>query len=301
MALDHFVSRVHLKQFGSPLPSCRLNAVKKSDLKQFQPWPKDVCRVEKWSSNPCFEPEGFIENVAKIAEPGYDHALETISRRSFDEHANIVFSAFAAFLYLASPTTMRSLSHLVPDFSRRLLLSRLGTVEGRGKNSSAKLNQDADQILQIESSNLRIRNQERVGQAILLSKTHQFLGLFLQADKEFLISNGTREFVSSDVPFVSLPCVDRRVKCFFMPLSPSIGVKFFLPETGGSEERDYRICIAAADRREVGEINVELVKSAEEFVFFRKRDDGLLRLIKRYRSYRIEASEVLDFVASATR
>ena len=50
MALDHYVSQVHLKQFFSPALGSRLYATKKSDLKSFQCHSKDVCRIEEGST-----------------------------------------------------------------------------------------------------------------------------------------------------------------------------------------------------------------------------------------------------------
>jgi hypothetical protein len=51
MALDHYISPVHLKQFISPALGNRLNAIRKSDLARFTPRTKDVCRIEDGSTN----------------------------------------------------------------------------------------------------------------------------------------------------------------------------------------------------------------------------------------------------------
>ncbi len=51
MALDHYVSQVHLRQFYSPLLGELMHATKKSDLKSFRCNSKSVCRIEQNSTN----------------------------------------------------------------------------------------------------------------------------------------------------------------------------------------------------------------------------------------------------------
>lgn len=51
MALDHYVSQVHLRSFYSPALGDLMHATRKSDLKQFCCNSKSVCRIEGGSSN----------------------------------------------------------------------------------------------------------------------------------------------------------------------------------------------------------------------------------------------------------
>jgi hypothetical protein len=51
MALDHYVSQVHLKNFYSPALNGMMYAIRKSDLKRFQTRSKNVCRIEEGSTN----------------------------------------------------------------------------------------------------------------------------------------------------------------------------------------------------------------------------------------------------------
>ena len=46
MALDHYVSPVHLEQFCAPARGGALLATKKSDLRPLQCGAKSVCRIE---------------------------------------------------------------------------------------------------------------------------------------------------------------------------------------------------------------------------------------------------------------
>src|SRR5712691_690687 len=43
MALDHYVARTYLKRWCDRIKNERMQAYRKSDLKQFACWPADVC------------------------------------------------------------------------------------------------------------------------------------------------------------------------------------------------------------------------------------------------------------------
>jgi hypothetical protein len=51
LALDHYVSQVHLKNFYSPAMNGLMYAIRKSDLKRFPTKSQDVCRIEEGSTN----------------------------------------------------------------------------------------------------------------------------------------------------------------------------------------------------------------------------------------------------------
>jgi hypothetical protein len=51
MALDHYVSQVHLRSFYSPALGERLYAIRKSNGKAFTPNSESVCRIDDGSTN----------------------------------------------------------------------------------------------------------------------------------------------------------------------------------------------------------------------------------------------------------
>jgi hypothetical protein len=62
MPFDHYVSQVHLKNFNSPALDGELFAIRKSDLKRFQPRSRDICRIEDGSTNPYLTESQAIED-----------------------------------------------------------------------------------------------------------------------------------------------------------------------------------------------------------------------------------------------
>src|ERR1700685_3402274 len=79
LPLDHYVSQVHLRKFYSPLLGGeRMYAMRKSDLKSFQPNSKSVCRIEDGSTNAYLKEDRAVEEFLKTIEPKYNEALSKL-------------------------------------------------------------------------------------------------------------------------------------------------------------------------------------------------------------------------------
>ena len=108
MALDHYVSRVHLKQFSSPgLGGELMHAIRKSDLEKFPCHRKDVCRIEAGSDNPYLEPPRIIEEFLTCIEPAYDEALENLRSGNLIADTVLAIAGFVSFVITCSPTARR--------------------------------------------------------------------------------------------------------------------------------------------------------------------------------------------------
>ena len=84
MALDHFVSQVHLKNFYSPKLGSLMYAIRKSDLKLFTPNERSVCRIENDSTNSYLREDRAVEEFLKRIEPRYNVALEKLLADKID-------------------------------------------------------------------------------------------------------------------------------------------------------------------------------------------------------------------------
>ncbi len=78
MALDHYVSQVHLKHWYSPSLGKLMYAIRKSDLKSFTPKSESVCRIDEGSTNKYLEDERAVEAFLKTIEPKYNSSIEKI-------------------------------------------------------------------------------------------------------------------------------------------------------------------------------------------------------------------------------
>ncbi len=107
MALDHYVSQVHLKNFYSPALDGLMYAIRKSDLKRFTPKSQDVCRIEEGSTNAYLTEDRAVEEFLKDVEPRYNASLAKLRERKMDQEAIASLAGFCAYVVTCSPTAMR--------------------------------------------------------------------------------------------------------------------------------------------------------------------------------------------------
>jgi hypothetical protein len=107
MALDHYVSQVHLKNFYSPALGERMYAGRKSDGKTFTPNAESVCRIEEGSTNAYLTKDRAIEDFLKGVEPKYNASVKKLSSGNIDAEAIYVVAGFTSYILTCSPTAMR--------------------------------------------------------------------------------------------------------------------------------------------------------------------------------------------------
>src|SRR6266436_8854888 len=107
MALDHYVSQVHLKNFYSPILGERMYAVRKSDGKSFTPNAESVCRIEEGSTNAYLTKDRAIEDFLKAVEPKYNASVKKLAAAEIDTEAIYVVAGFVSYILTCSPTAMR--------------------------------------------------------------------------------------------------------------------------------------------------------------------------------------------------
>ena len=107
MALDHYVSQVHLKNFNSPALDGLIHAIRKSDLKHSPTRSADVCRIEVHNTNPYLSEPRAIEDFLKDVEPKYNASLTKLRESRIDQDCIHCVAGFIAFVLTCSPAGMR--------------------------------------------------------------------------------------------------------------------------------------------------------------------------------------------------
>src|SRR5690242_13954733 len=107
MALDHYVSQVHLRMFYSPMLDGRMYATRKSDLKSFQCDSKSVCRIEHGSTNPYLAEERAIEDLLLDIEPKYTASVSKLREGRIDRDCVYAIAGFIGYVASCSPAAMR--------------------------------------------------------------------------------------------------------------------------------------------------------------------------------------------------
>ena len=107
MALDHYVSQVHLRNFYSRTLGERMLGVRKSDMHGFPCRSEDVCRIDEGSTNEYLQEPRAIEEFLKSVEPYYNASVEKLRTDKIDSEAVYVIAGFVGYVATCSPAAMR--------------------------------------------------------------------------------------------------------------------------------------------------------------------------------------------------
>lgn len=141
MALDHYVSQVHLRNFyAKALNFRKMHAYRKSDGASFICGAEDVCRIDEGSTNQFLTEPRILEEFLRGIEPYYDRSCNAVASGQFSIDDIVILAGFAAFVIGTSPTAMRlgqqSLTHLTQTEIE--LMDRNGMLDPAPKSLGGK-------------------------------------------------------------------------------------------------------------------------------------------------------------------
>jgi hypothetical protein len=290
MALDHYVSQVHLRQFYSPALDELMYATKKSDLKSFRCNSKSVCRIEENSTNAYLANDRAIEDFLLTVEPKYNRSIVKLRIGEIDAECIAAISGFASFVACCAPAAMRMniapLQSLVASetaiLDRQGLLPRAPAVLG---------NKTPTELLADGTAHVEI--DPKYPQAVGISTIRYRVALWGNSAWEIL-QNGdsSSPFFTSDYP-VALEARDARLANWIIPLAPDLAIRI-LPDvrlsgtTPDLSFSNFSFCRRTPRRAELVEINRLIVRSAEDMVFYRDNLAWVANFIGKNRQYRID-------------
>ena len=140
MALDHYVSQVHLKRFYSPQLGELMYATRKSDLKSFTPNAKAVCRTDEGNTNDFLTEPRAIEEFLKTIEGKYNASVSLLEQGKPDDEAIYVIAGFLSYLLTCSPAAMRMNAGVVKGNVEAMakLATRKAPLRRRLRNLAAR-------------------------------------------------------------------------------------------------------------------------------------------------------------------
>ena len=108
MALDHYVSQVHLRKFYSPeLNQKKMYCTRKTTLDTFRCGSEDVCRIQEGSTNLYLNEQRLVEQFLKQVEPSYNRAINSFREGNLDADSVFAIAGFVSYILTCSPTSMR--------------------------------------------------------------------------------------------------------------------------------------------------------------------------------------------------
>jgi len=291
MALDHYVSQVHLRRFYSPSLGELMYAIRKSDFERFTPRARDVCRLDEGNTNEYLTEPRVIEEFLKTIEGRYNSAVSALENGNFDQETIYVVAGFAAYVLTCSPAAMRinsaPLKGAVEMTAR--LLDKTGHIPPPPPELGGK-----DLTSLLESATVKFEVDPKYPQAIGIANMLQRVAIFGNFSWDILINEHEDcPFFTSDFPAALEPTPDPRVLNRIVPLAPTIAVRFQpdvnLPRNlANLEFRNFSFRRRQITRHEAVGINRILVRSAEDIVFFRDDRSWVAKFVEKNRHFRVE-------------
>ena len=295
MALDHFVPQVHLKRFYSPVLGELMYAIRKSDLKQFTPNAKGVCRIDEGNTNEYLGEPRLLEEFLKTIEPGYNAAVSAFEQGNPDWKSVYVVAGFIAYVLTCSPAAMRiyskplkgALEMKIRRMDKQEIFPPLPAELG-GKNLTELL----------ESGKVELDFDQKYSQAIGIENILKWVALFGNFRWEALINtHDDCPYFTSDFPVAIEPTADERPPNRVVSLAPNIAMRIWpdnnlLDKSTSLDFRNFSFSIREVTRQEVIKINRIFVRSAENTVFYRDEQNWITKFITKNRNFRIEIETV---------
>jgi Protein of unknown function (DUF4238) len=292
MALDHYISQVHLKNFYSPALGDLMYAIRKSDLKRFTPKSQDVCRIEDGSTNAFLTKERAIEEFLKDVEPRYNSSLAKLRENKMDQEAIASLAGFPAYVVTCSPTAMR----LNSGPMRAQLEAAAAILDQQGLISKAPETLGEKSITELlADGTVKFTIDEKYPQAIGIANILHHTSVFGNSPWEILHNEQeespffTTDYQAAIETFDLNTPINRIV-----PLAPDIAIRIKPDIRLSGTKPDitfakFKATSRHLKRAEVLGINRLLVRCAEDLVFFRDDQKWIEGFVSKNRRYRIQS------------
>ena len=292
MPLDHYVSQVHLRKFYSPVLVDRMYAMRKSDLKEFTPDSRSVCRINDGSTNAYLRESRAIEEFLKQIEPKYNSAVDKLIEDEIDHECIYTIAGFVAYVLTCSPTAQRISAEPMKVMleTSAIAMEEHGMLpvppEAVGGRSLSDL---------LSARDIEFIVDPKYPQAVGISAILDHIAVFGNFEWDILLNEfEDSPFFTSDFPVATEETQDWRYVNRIVPLAPNLAVRI-RPDLTVDRKR-AKLSFGNRGRRrkkmtrsEVVGINRLVVRSAEDMIFYRDNANWVPKFISKNRYYRIES------------
>lgn len=292
MALDHYVSQVHLKNFYSPALGERLYAVRKRDGRAFNAKSEALCRIDEGSTNGYLTHDRIIEEFLKTVEPKYNSTVAKLVAGAIDPECVYVIAGFAAYVGACSPAGMRIQAGPIKSLLDSTAFA-LDAAKAFGPPPESLGGTSLTELLQ--GGTLKVTVDPKYPQAVGIANILRMTAMLGNFPWEILRNRfDDNPFFTSDFPTAIEKSSDPRVLNRIIPLTPNLAVRI-LPDISIDREKcdftfnQFRSRFRRIERQELLAVNRLLVKCAEELVFYRDDHPWVKPFISKNSPYRVEA------------
>ena len=290
MALDHYISQVHLRNFYSPELGDLMHAIRKSDLRNFRCKSENVCRIEQGSTNTYLTHHRAIEDFLREIEPKYNSSLNKLRSGSVDTQCILSIAGFIAYIGCCSPAAMRI--HTSPLESQLTSIAKILDRQGVLTKAPPELGGKSLPELLAEGT-VHYKIDPKFPQAVGVSTVVGRTSIYGNSAWEILHNDTDSAYFTSDYPLAIERSSDLSVPNWIVPLAPDLALRIFpdprlsraAPDLAFSKFSYRR---RAVTRREVVDLNRLIVRCAEDLIFFRDSEDWIEVFVSNNRNFRVE-------------
>lgn len=293
MALDHYVSQVHLKNFYSSDLGEKMYGMRKRDSRQFPCGSADVCRIENNSTNAYLIHDREIEEFLKGVEPKYNRSVVSVLDGKIDADCIRVISGFIAYVATCSPAAMRIQSEPL----RQSVEATAAILDAQGELGRPPAILGGNSLTElIDNGTLRIDIDPKYPQAMGIAGILEFVSRIGNARWEILINDeaNSSPFFTSDFPVAIEATRDPRIINRIVPLTPTLALRIIPNLESRRLTHDNSFPLFQSTRRrlkhnEIRAINEAIVRCAEHLVFYSAHHDWIVPFVSKHSKYRVEA------------
>ncbi|MEX1204246.1 MAG: DUF4238 domain-containing protein [Dongiaceae bacterium] len=300
MSKDHFVAITYLKHFGDPGLNGMLHAYRKSDGATFRCWPKDVCHEWEGDENPEYlrNNPGALGNYRRIFETHWNRSVETLLAGRITHETKLLISAYIANLMTCTPAWRR----VGIDSFEKSLLSYLSFVKRMKEKHGGQPELPVEAIKALEQGRIKISaNPAYIKAAVTRQLLEQTWNIYNQA--WVILKNETDEpFLTSDNPVAlySSPNIGDPFQRY-LTINPKLALDIMVRRDliipfDADHASEYlrrppmgRVVDRNAVKADVKNVNMLIVQCAEDLVFSSRASPVIVKLVKKYANYRVEA------------
>lgn len=290
MALDHYVSQAHLKNFYAPELGERMYAIRKNGLKTFQCDSYSQCRIEEGSTNPYLQEPRVIEEFLKDVEPRYNAALAKLRAGQLDAASIFAIVGFAAYVESCSPAGMRI--HSLPLRKTLEVTAELLEMDGHLPPPPPELGGGSLSEL-LNSGRVQFTIDPKYPQSIGIQTIIKRLSIWGNSWWDILINDDENSpFFTSDYPVAIEPGERPGTVNRLVPLAPDLAIRIRpdLEERGIVDLafRNLRIRRVRATRQQVAAANAAIVQCAESKVYYSADRPWIPSFVEKYADFHVE-------------
>ncbi len=291
MALDHYVSQVHLRNFYSSALGSLMHATRKSNLKSFPCNSESVCRIENGSTNAYLINDRAVEEFLRGVEPKYNASVAKLRVNRIDSECIHAIAGFVGYVGSCAPAAMRV--HSAP--LRSLLESSATILDRQGVFPRAPPSLGSKTVAELlTDKEVGFTVDPKYPQALGISTIIGRTSVYGNSPWDILLNDEPDSpFFTSDFP-IAIEATSRRTMNWIVPLTPDLAIRIIpdlrlsgtVPDLSFGKFTSRQLRVRRAD---IVRINRLIVQCAEDMVFYRDNHDWIGAFIAKNRNYRIEA------------